>query len=202
MSSAKWHPFCLGLNVLRPVWHPGTTWTNADLWSIRPGGTYIHEIEFEIKKFLLKIYAFDSVITLENGSHFVQAWRHVKNDIDGLVQERRNSSALAMELHLSCINPSIWNRHIIVLLWLLLLTTKINSSPPGQNGRHFTDDNFKCIFMNEKFCILIPISLKFVPKGLIDNMSALVQVMAWCLTGDKPIPEPVMTHFTDAYMQH
>ena len=30
-----------------------------------------------------------------------------------------------------------------------------NSSPPGQNGRHFTDDIFKCIFMNEKFYILI-----------------------------------------------
>ena len=28
--------------------------------------------------------------------------------IDGLVQERRNSSVLAMELHLSCTNPSIW----------------------------------------------------------------------------------------------
>ena len=27
--------------------------------------------------------------------------------IDGLVQERRNSSALAMELRLSCTNPSI-----------------------------------------------------------------------------------------------
>ena len=28
-------------------------------------------------------------------------------NIDGLVQERRNSSALAMELRLSCINPSV-----------------------------------------------------------------------------------------------
>ena len=29
-------------------------------------------------------------------------------NIDGLVQERRNSSALAMELRRSCINQSIW----------------------------------------------------------------------------------------------
>ena len=29
--------------------------------------------------------------------------------LDGLVQERRNSSALAMELCLSCINPSMWS---------------------------------------------------------------------------------------------
>ena len=33
--------------------------------------------------------------------------------------------------------------------------------------------------MNENFCILILISLKFVPKGSIDNKPALVQVMAW-----------------------
>ena len=38
----------------------------------------------------------------------------------------------------------------------------------------FTDDIFKCIFMNEKFCILIKISLKFVPKGPINNNQALV----------------------------
>ena len=31
---------------------------------------------------------------------------HTVNHVDGLVQERRNSSALAMELRLSCTNPS------------------------------------------------------------------------------------------------
>ena len=46
--------------------------------------------------------------------------------------------------------------------------------PPGQNGRHFPDDIFRRIFVNEKFCILIEISLKFVPKGPIDNKPALV----------------------------
>ena len=50
----------------------------------------------------------------------------------------------------------------------------INSSSPGQNGRHFADDIFKCIFVNEKFFILIEISLKFVPKVLINNDPALV----------------------------
>ena len=56
--------------------------------------------------------------------------------------------------------------------------------------------------MNEKFCILIQISLKFVPKGLIDNKTALVQVMAWCQTGDKPLPEAMLIEFRDAYMRH
>ena len=54
----------------------------------------------------------------------------------------------------------------------------LNSSPPGQNGRHFTDDNLKCIIVNEKFCILIEISLKFVPKCPIDNKTVMVQVRA------------------------
>ena len=45
---------------------------------------------------------------------------------------------------------------------------------PGQNGCNFPDDTFKCIFMNENFYILIKISLKFLPKGPIDNKPALV----------------------------
>ena len=47
----------------------------------------------------------------------------------------------------------------------------VNSSP---HGRHFADHIFRCIFVNEKFCILIKISLKFVRKGPIDNGPALV----------------------------
>ena len=42
--------------------------------------------------------------------------------------------------------------------------------------------------MNENFCILSRISLKFAPKGPINNNSALFQVMAWRPTGDKPLP--------------
>ena len=49
-----------------------------------------------------------------------------------------------------------------------------NSSPPGQNGCHFADDIFRCVFVNKKVRILIKISLKFVPKGPIDNIPALV----------------------------
>ena len=56
----------------------------------------------------------------------------------------------------------------------------INSSSPGQNGRQFANNIFKCIIVNEKFCILIQISLKFVSKGPIDKKSAFLEVMAWC----------------------
>ena len=56
----------------------------------------------------------------------------------------------------------------------ILFQSAFNSSPPGQNDRHFADDIFSSIYMNEKFCILIKISLKFVPKGAIDNNPPLV----------------------------
>ena len=45
-------------------------------------------------------------------------------------------------------------------------------------------------------------SLKFVPKSPINNIPALVQIMAWPRTGDKPLSEPMMTQFNDAYMRH
>ena len=63
-----------------------------------------------------------------------------------------------------------------------------------------TDDIFKSIFLNENDRIPIQISLKFVPGSPIDNKRALVQVMAWRWTGAKPLHEPMLTHFTDAYM--
>ena len=57
----------------------------------------------------------------------------------------------------------------------------------------FADDNFKCIFLNENDRIPNRISLKFVPKGSIYNITALVQIMAWRRVGDKPLSEPMLT---------
>ena len=56
----------------------------------------------------------------------------------------------------------------------------------------FGSDIFRSIFVNEKFCILIEISLKFVPEGPIDNIQSLVQIMAWRQSGDKSLSEPMM----------
>ena len=63
----------------------------------------------------------------------------------------------------------------------------------------FSRWHFKCIIMNEKFCIFIWISLEFVPKGPIHNKSTLVWVMAWRQIGDKPLPEPMLILFTGAF---
>ena len=68
----------------------------------------------------------------------------------------------------------------------------VNTLRPRQNGRHFPDDIFKRIFLNENVWISIKISLKFVPKGPINNIPAWVQIMAWRRSGDKPSSEPMM----------
>ena len=49
------------------------------------------------------------IITKYRISIYTDGRRHV----DGVVQERRNSSALAMELRLSCTNPSMLKRSVI-----------------------------------------------------------------------------------------
>ena len=76
----------------------------------------------------------------------------------------------------------------------------VNSPPPPSRTKWLpsADCTFKCIFMNERFCILIQILLKLVPKGPIENTLALVQVMAWRRTGDKPLPESMVTQFLNA----
>ena len=61
----------------------------------------------------------------------------------------------------------------------------LNTLRPRQNERHIADDTFKRIFVNENVGILIEISLKFVPKGPINNIPALVQIMASRRPGDK-----------------
>ena len=70
----------------------------------------------------------------------------------------------------------------------------VNPLRPRQNGRHFADDIFKRIFLNENIWISLKISLKFVPKVPINNIPALVQIMAWRRPGAKPLSEPMMVN--------
>ena len=63
---------------------------------------------------------------------------------------------------------------------------------PRQYRSQFADDIFTCNFFNENYCFLIKFSLKYVRKGQIDNNPALVQIMAWRRSGDKPLSEPMM----------
>ena len=67
-----------------------------------------------------------------------------------------------------------------------------NTLSPRRNRSHFADDIFKCIFLNENVWIPIKISLKFVPRGPINNIPALIQIMACRLDGAKPLSESMM----------
>ena len=51
--------------------------------------------------------------------------------------------------------------------------------PPKQNGRHFADDVFKSIFLNENFVFWFQMSRMFVLNGPFDIRRELVQIMAW-----------------------
>ena len=70
--------------------------------------------------------------------------------------------------------------------------TEINALRQRQNRRHFADNIFKCNFMNENVWIPLRIPLKFVPKGPINNTTALVQIMAWRRPGAEPLSEPLL----------
>ena len=92
--------------------------------------------------------------------------------------------------------------NIETALWLLMQRAPLHSAPQypqhfntlrqRQSGRHFADDIFKCIFLNENVWTAIEISLKFVSKGPINFIPALVQKMARCRSGNKPLSEPMM----------
>ena len=69
---------------------------------------------------------------------------------------------------------------------------RVNTLRPRQNGCHFVADILNCIFLNENVWISIKISLNFVSKGPINNIPALVQIMAWCHPGNMPLSEPMM----------
>ena len=72
-------------------------------------------------------------------------------------------------------------KSFFIVWWVTVV--KSHKSPltplrPRHNGRHFPDDIFKCIFLNENVYISIKISLKFASRGEINNNPALVKIMA------------------------
>ena len=70
--------------------------------------------------------------------------------------------------------------------------TSINTLRPRRSRRHFADDSFRCIFFYENVWISIKTSLKYIAKGPIINIPALVQIMAWRGPCDKPLSEPML----------
>ena len=75
---------------------------------------------------------------------------------------------------------------------LFLIMGLINTLRPRQNGRHFPDNIFKCIFLNENVWTMLNNLLKFVHKIGFNNIPALVQIMPWRRWGDKLLSEQMM----------
>ena len=79
----------------------------------------------------------------------------------------------------ACINAWVNNReagdlrrhrgHYDAIVTYCFNSSCFNSSPPGQNVRHFADDIFKCIFLNENVWISLKFSLKFIPNVRINS---------------------------------
>ena len=75
-----------------------------------------------------------------------------------------------------------------------VVASKCLGTIPEQNPRHLADI-LKSIFCTENVHISIKISSKCIQKGSIGNKATLVEIMAWYLSGDKPLPGPMQTQF-------
>ena len=82
----------------------------------------------------------------------------------------------------------IFNYALIIFVWN---GSMVNILRSRQNGHHFSDI-FKCILFDENVWISHKISLKFVPDVRINNIPALVQIMAWHRPGNKLLSKPMM----------
>ena len=71
-------------------------------------------------------------------------------------------------------------------IWMGLV---VNLLRPGQMCPHYADDIFKYIFLIENVWVSLKISIKFILEVRINNIPALVHIMAWCRPGDKSLFE-------------
>ena len=134
----------------------------------------------------MKYFQFNSSL-----SGFVIHYRKLKGTVSNTVRTAQDILIFVIKfcimvyfsIFILIIIPSPFNFHVLGIRSYHYITMEyklcefnvwishpyLTQSPPGQNGRHFADDVSICIFMNEKLCIWIRISLKFAPKGSIGN---------------------------------
>ena len=152
-------------NGFSPICCQAITQTNTDLLLIGPLVSIFSEILTQNKKFFINGNAFENVIC----------------EMVGILSRER------------WVDKAVHNPWDIIYKVMHFESYKVfNTLRPRQHGHHFPNHIFKWIFFNENVWISIKISLKFVPKGPINNIPALVQIMAWHRPGDKPLSEPIM----------
>ena len=94
--------------------------------------------------------------------------------------------------HQPCISVFTGQTRMLVPLSRVLFCSNFDTFRPTENGGHFPDDTFMCIFLNENAWISIKISVQFIPKGPISKIPVLAQIMGWRRTGEKPLSEAMM----------
>ena len=115
--------------------------------------------------------------------------RHILSRIDSYNREECSSGDVNKNVNKLLSNAmKSWDLVLFYTHFTILHTHYdqiINTLRPIQNHLYYTDDIFKCIFLNEN----VWISLKFVPacNSPINNIPSLDQKMAWHRTGDKPL---------------
>ena len=91
---------------------------------------------------------------------------------------------------------------LVFVVLLCVGTCQFNTLRPTQNGRHFADDTFKLLFVNENIRFSIKMSLKFVPKVPIYNIPMMVRLSTHiCVSPPQrvnPYPSELLQWFNEA----
>ena len=117
------------------------------------------------------VWGWWQAIIWTNDGYFTDAYiRHlVLNKVTSM--DFKDLLLIAVWYSKACIWKNVFENVICVMIAFFCfkvvvnftVTFLFNSLRPRQNGRHFADDIFKCIFLHENAWISIKISLKFVP---------------------------------------
>ena len=84
------------------------------------------------------------------------------------------------------IQENVFKNVVCEMAAILFRPQCVTTVRPEEDGQDCATDIFGHIFLNENCAILTGSPLKYVPKGPINNMPAMVQIMVWWQTGDKP----------------
>ena len=140
-------------------------WDNKATYVFSLSGTGITLIKMDIGKYI------------DTWEFTIPMWASQALFLNNLFHTAATSCSPRLAVILACYE-------IFVVFLVPLIASVLNTLKPRQNGRHFADDTFNRIFVNENVRIPMKISLKFVAKGIINNLPALVQIMAWRRPGD------------------
>ena len=132
-------------------------------------------------------------LTTAHTDHPKAIWTTQPSTIGGPLGDPGFRTLLWTALQGALYDCRIYRNSLFVQYWSSSFHIQhLNTLRPRRNEQHFANDIFKRIFFIENVGISIKISLKFVPKGPINNIPALVQIMAWRRPGDKPLSESIM----------